>query len=72
MRRAKNEGQGSSALERLARANGIQTSYIDNVGRKQFASSETLRLILDRLGVREGVPPLAMIDPVAVHWQKSR
>jgi 4-alpha-glucanotransferase len=72
MRRAKNEGQGSSALERRARANGIQTSYVDNVGRKQFASPETLRLILDRLGVTEDEPQLAMIDPVAVHWQKSR
>ena len=72
MRRAKNQRQGGIALERLARANGIQTSYIDNVGRRQFASPETLRLILDRLGVTDEAPQLTMIDPVAVHWQKSK
>lgn len=63
------------ALERLARAHGIQTSYIDNVGRRQFASEETLRLLLERLGVDDataGVPALRVIEPVALRWAKSR
>ena len=68
---AKRKGQGTD-LERLARTHGIQTSYLDNVGRRQFASSETLRLLLDRMGVNESESPPRMIEPVAVHWQKKR
>ena len=65
-------GQGSTALEELARAHGIQTSYIDNVGRRQFASPETLRLILERLGADASAERERMIEPVAVHRQKSK
>lgn len=59
-------------LRRIAEANGVQTSYIDNVGRKQFASEETLRLILDRLGAFEETAAPRMIEPVIPCWQKAR
>jgi 4-alpha-glucanotransferase len=59
----------TAALEKLARAHGVQTSYIDNVGRRQFASEETLRLILERLGVDELEQKLRVIEPVVVCWQ---
>jgi 4-alpha-glucanotransferase len=42
----------SSGLARLACLHGIQTSFIDDTGQEQLASEETLRLILERLGVR--------------------
>lgn len=70
MATAKQKAQGD-ALERLAIAHGIQTSYLDNLGQRQFASSETLRLILERLGVKEGAAPMRMVEPVAVKWQQS-
>jgi 4-alpha-glucanotransferase len=72
MSAAKRTGKKDSALEELARAHGIQTSYVDNVGRRQFASAETLRLILARLGAEENAELPRMIEPVAVHWQKSK
>jgi 4-alpha-glucanotransferase len=59
-----------AALQRTARAHGIQTSYIDSSGQERFASEETLRVILQRLGADEHVP--LPIDPVAVSWQKSK
>ena len=72
MSAAKRKGKGDAALERLARTHRIQTSYIDDVGRKQFASPETLRLILERLGADASAEQGSMIEPVAVHWQKSK
>ena len=68
---ATRKGQGTG-LERLARTHGIQTSYMDDVGRRQSASPETLRLLLDRMGVNQSEFPPRMIEPVAVHWQKKR
>lgn len=59
-----------SKLEHLARQAGIQTSYLNNVGERQFASEETIRLILDRLGVTEGAA--RMLDAVSVRWENSR
>jgi 4-alpha-glucanotransferase len=69
-------------LERLARRHGIQTSYVDNVGRRQFASETTLQLILERLGVNAGAAAdggdagrgagLLMVEPVAVRWQGEK
>src|SRR5688572_29233007 len=72
MSAAKRTVRGDPALEKAARAHGIQTSYIDNVGRKQFASPEALRLILERLGAEASTEQPRMIEPVAVHWQKSK
>src|SRR5687768_4063232 len=71
MNAVKRTMRADPALEKLARAHGIQTSYIDNVGRKQFASPETLRLILERLGADAGAEA-QMIESVAVQWQKSK
>src|SRR5688572_17551173 len=72
MNAVKRTMRADPALEKLARAHGIQTSYIDNVGRKQFASPETLRLILERLGAGASGEQAGMIEPVAVHWQKEK
>ena len=72
MSAAKRTMRADPALEKSARAHGVQTSYIDNVGCRQFASPETLRLILDRLGADANAEQARMIEPVAVHWQKSK
>lgn len=61
-----------SALDREAQACGIQTSYIDNTGKKQFASEETLRLILDRFGPSKSERAVPVIEPVLVRWQNTK
>jgi 4-alpha-glucanotransferase len=65
------QGRKPSAIEREAQERGIQTSYIDNVGKRQFASEETLRMILECLGPREPQGSLRVIEPVIVRWQNS-
>ncbi len=59
-----------SPLQQLAQSHGVQTSFIDSSGKEQFASAETLRLILDRLGVDE--TSSSMVEPVIVSWQKTK
>jgi len=66
------QGKMPAALEREAEARGIQTSYIDNTGKKQFASEETLRVILDRFGPSKSERELPVLEPVTVCWQNSR
>ena len=65
------QGKKPSAIEREAQARGIQTSYIDNLGKRQFASEETLRTILERLGPADSESKLRVVEPVIVRWQKS-
>src|SRR5687767_8276882 len=72
MNAVKRTMRADPALEKLARAHGIQTSYIDNVGRRQFASPDALRLILERLGADASAEQGRMVEPVAVQWQKSK
>src|SRR5688572_6325812 len=60
-----------TALEREAQVCGIQTSYIDNTGKKQFASEETLRLLLDRLGLGKSESSAPIIEPVLIRWQNA-
>src|SRR5262245_49606250 len=59
-----------SPLQQLARSHGVQTSFVDNTGQEQFASDETLRLILDRLRFDQFHSPI--VEPVIVSWQKAK
>src|SRR5262245_36435174 len=59
-------------LQKLARSHGIQTSFIDNSGKRQIASDETLKLILERLGVESRREPDKGLEPVMVSWQRSK
>jgi 4-alpha-glucanotransferase len=61
-----------SPLQREAQARGVQTSHLDNVGRRQFASEEALRLILERLGPVETNAAARVIEPVTVRWHNAQ
>lgn len=58
--------------QRLAQRHGVQPSYIDNLGKKQTISEETLRLILAQLGASEEERGWPVIEPVAVCWHNAR
>ncbi|HEV8543056.1 MAG TPA: hypothetical protein VGR78_11740, partial [Verrucomicrobiae bacterium] len=63
-----------SELQKRARACGIQISYLDNTGREQFASEETLRVLLQKLEAgaeneREARP--RWTEPVVVCWRNN-
>ncbi|HEX7859461.1 MAG TPA: 4-alpha-glucanotransferase [Verrucomicrobiae bacterium] len=62
----------ATELQRLARASGVQTSYVNNVGRTQVTSEETLRLILDRIGANPAETGVRVMEPVAVKWQRAK
>lgn len=66
---AASSGTASSfgQLRSLARAYGIQTSYIDMSGHEQDASPETLRALLATFGVPAGGP-----QEIGRSWQESR
>src|SRR5690349_7232384 len=54
-----------SQLQKLAVQHGIQPSFIDDRGREQFASDETLRILIESFGVEKR----GTVDPVHVCWQ---
>src|SRR4051812_42369679 len=64
-----------SALKKRARAHGIQTSYFDNTGQEQFASEETLRVLLAKLeneDDEERQLSAGWVEPVLVCWQNGK
>ncbi len=63
-----------SALQKRAQAHGIQTSYLDNTGREQFASEETLRILLQALESPEqqqNISEAGWVEPVLVCCQRQ-
>src|SRR5687768_11484762 len=66
------KAEKTKELQRVAQKYGIQTSYVNNVGKTQVASEETLRLILDRLGANQADAGWRVLEPVAVKWQQAK
>jgi 4-alpha-glucanotransferase len=77
------KGVDLERLQLLARAHGVQTSYLDISGRRQTASPEVLAAVLNALGVAAGKPKdirdsLTLArrhghepEPVVVAWNKK-
>ena len=51
-------------LSRLARSQGVETSYVDLSGRRRVASPKAIRAVLRALGSR----PTRRPEPVRVAW----
>jgi 4-alpha-glucanotransferase len=62
--------KGLSALQRRAKTHGIQPRYLDMSGKAREASEDTLRRMLDLLGV-SGEKEEPGLSPVFVQWDQK-